>query len=449
MLLTNKRFTMWKLNETILPHIVIVGAGAGGLELATRLGNLFHQSHQAKVTLVNDGMTHLWKPLWHEVAAGTLDSHEDELNLVTHAFTHHFYFQLGQLESIERSKKQIWLVPLIDKNQQEILPRRSLTYDLLVIAVGSITNDFNIPGVAQHCLFLDTRAQAEYFQQQFLKTFIASQIQQPSQINPLTIAIVGGGATGVELAAELHYAAYQAIKYRWIHITDQSVIKLTIIESGPSILANLTKGVIESTTAELTKRGIEVLVNEKVTHVDAQGFHTQSGRYVLAQLKVWAAGIKAPEFLKHLDGLETNRINQLMVKMTLQTTVDDNIFAFGDCAYCPQPGTDKAVPPRAQAAYQQAALLAKSLTLRLANKPLLEYRYHDYGSVISLGINQSVGNLMGRAGGNLFISGFLARWAYRYLYRKHQAVLHNWWRVALLIIASWLTRQVKPRLKLH
>lgn len=434
-----------------LPHIVIVGAGAGGLELATRLGNKMGRHNTANISLINPDLTHVWKPLWHEVAAGTFNSSEDQLNLVAHAYHHHFRFSLGKVDGLARAEKKVFIAPVSDKKANEqLLPRRSLDYDVLVFAVGSETNSFQTPGVTEHCFFLDEMNSVEKFRQQFLKHFISLQYHPPLlHSQPLTIAIVGGGATGVELAAELHYAALQAEKYGLAPANGQPRLEISIIEAAPSILANLPSSVINLTARELHNRKIKIFSRERVIKATVEGLYTNAGRFIPAQLKIWAAGIKAPQFLQNLAGLEVNSLNQLIVKPTLQTTYDESIFAFGDCAYCIDTKTNRPVPARAQAANQQAKFLVKALQNFFRQQTLPPYHYHDYGSLVSLSENQTVGNLMGRAGGNLFISGRIARLVYLTLYRKHQIVLHGWLRVVLLMIADWLTRRVKPRLKLH
>ena len=165
---------------------------------------------------------------------------------------------------------------------------------------------------------------------------------------------------------------------------------------------------------------------------------------------VWAAGIKAPNFLSELDGLEVNRINQLLVTRTLQTTLDENIFAFGDCAACPWPGHNETVPPRAQAAHQQASMLVNSVKRRIAGKPLPEYTYRDYGSLVNLGRYTTVGNLMGAVtGGSLFIEGLIARFMYQSLYKMHLMTLHGFFVVFLQTLGRIITRRTESQVKLH
>ncbi len=435
--------------KTIL-HIVIVGGGAGGFELAVRLGKKLGKHQLATITLVDKTLTHLWKPLLHEVAAGTLDSHADELNYLTHASTRHFQFQLGELQSLDRARREIFLAPVYNNLGQEIAPGRNMSYDFLVIAVGSTSNDFNIPGVKDHCFFLDNREQADLFQQNFLKNLMQAQNQiEPLRPGQLTIAIIGAGATGVELAAELHYSIKQAINYGLDHIDFKKDVKLILIEAANRILAQLPERLSRAITDVLTQFGVEIMTGERVTQVTAEGLETASGQSIPAYIKVWAAGIRAPDFLRNLDGLEVNPVNQLIVKPTLQTTVDDNIFALGDCASCPRADSKFPVPPRAQAAHQQAKLLAKSITRKIEGKSLLPYFYTDHGSLITLSREGALGNLMGRITGSLMVEGFLARTVYLSLYKMHQITLLGYWRVFLITLADLLTRRIKPRLKLH
>ncbi|MDF2867684.1 MAG: ndh [Gammaproteobacteria bacterium] len=431
-------------SASTLHRIVIVGGGAGGLELATQLGNSLGKQQRAQIILVDHQLTHLWKPLWHEVAAGTLMTSENELSYIVHAYLHHFEFQYGSFLKLDKQHKQITLAAVTNQ-QQLVLPERTLAYDTLVLALGSVSHDFDIPGVEEHCYTLDSYQDCQHFQQQFLQQLMRLQEQQQQE---LTIAIVGGGATGVELAAELQFACEQALNYKHKPKPVSYNIAISLIESAPRLLAGLPEKISLATQQELARRNIQVVLDEQVSEITPEAIHTKSGRVIPALLKVWAAGIKASPFLTTL-GLATNQRNQLLVKQTLQTTLDENIFAFGDCAACPQPNSDRLVPPRAQAAHQQAHLLANSLTRQLQGKALLPYYYRDYGSLITLSRHNTFGNLMGKLLGDIMLEGKLARLVYLSLYRKHQAALYGWWRVALLSLAQFLTKPLRPRLKLH
>ena len=430
-------------------RIVIVGGGAGGLELATRLGRKLGKSGAARIILVDANLTHIWKPLLHEVAAGSLNSSEDELNYVAQAKWNHFEFQLGRMSGLDRAGKTITLAPTLDDDGQVLMPERQIAYDSLVLAVGSTTNDFGTPGAAEHCLFLDTREQAERFHRRMLSHYLRAHANEGEDGAQINIAIVGAGATGVELAAELHHAAQQLAAYGLNRIRPENM-RITLIEAGPRVLPALPERIARPVHQTLEKLGVTVLTGAAVSEVTADGLQTADGNFIPASLKVWAAGIRAPAFLRELDGLESNRINQLQVRPTLQTTLDDDVFAFGDCAACPQPGSDgRNVPPRAQAAHQQASLLAKSLRLKISGQPLPEYRYRDYGSLISLSSFSAVGNLMGNLTGSVMLEGWLARVFYVSLYRMHQMALYGPLRTLLLMLSDRIGRSTEPRLKLH
>ncbi|MEB8432766.1 NAD(P)/FAD-dependent oxidoreductase [Cocleimonas sp. KMM 6892] len=437
-------------------HIVIVGGGAGGAELAKKLGDSVGKNKQAIVTLVDAKLTHIWKPLLHEIAAGTLNSSIEAMEYIDHAHRHHYNFQLGYVDHVDPQAKEISIAPTLDDDEEETIPRRSLKYDTLILSVGSLTKHFNTKGVVEYCKFLDTLEEANNFQSYLMRKMLRAQ-NRTQELRPgqLHVAIVGAGATGIELAAELHGATKKLIAFGFDKLEASRDIKITIIEASPSILPALPKRLSDAALEELRKLNIEVMTDERVVEAKKEGLITHTGKFIPAETMVWAAGIKAPNFLTTIDGLETNAINQLLVKTTLQTTNDENIFAFGDCASCPLIGEEGFVPPRAQAAHQQASLLVKTMKYRLAGKDNLpEYRYVDYGSLVNLGhystVGNLMGNLMGRWSGSMSVEGFVARMVYKSLYRMHLIALHGYTREILMTIANWITnRGLKPRLKLH
>lgn len=432
-------------------EIVIVGGGAGGLELATRLGDRLGRRGRARVTLVERGRTHLWKPLLHEVAAGSMDLDAHDLDYLAQARWHHFRYQLGSMDGLDRARHVVSVAPTLDEEGRTLIPRREIRYDTLVIAVGSTTNDFNTPGAAEHAISLDTPEEAERFHTRLVNACIRANAQsEPLRPEQLNVAIIGAGATGVELAAELHKTTRELVAYGFDKIDPERDIKLTIIEAAPRILPVLPERLSAATAELLGNLKVEILTGERVTEVTPVGVVTASGQRIAAELTVWAAGVKAPDFLKDIGGLETNRLNQLVVKQTLETTRDSAIFGLGDCACCPWPGHAGCVPPRAQAAHQQASHLARMLPRRLAGRPLKPFVYRDFGSLVSLGEYSTVGTLMGAlVGGSIFIEGLFARFMYVSLYRLHLYALHGLAKVLLDTAARMITRRTEPRIKLH
>jgi NADH dehydrogenase len=400
---------------------------------------------------VDRARTHLWKPLLHEFAAGSMDVDTHALEYLAQARWHHFRFQLGEMDGLDRRRRVVKVAATLDEDGHELIPRREIPYDTLVMAVGSHTNDFGTPGAREHAISLDRADQAEEFHRRLINACIRANSQAaPLRPEQLNVAIIGAGATGVELAAELHKTTRELVSYGLDRIDPEKDVRLAIIEAAPRILPALPERLSTAALGLLRDLRVQVLTGERVTGVAADGVITASGRKVPAELTVWAAGIKAPEFLKELDGLETNRVNQLAITETLRTTRDPDVFAIGDCASCPWPGHDRPVPATAQAAHQQASHLARMMPRRLAGKPLKPWRYRDFGSLVSLGEYSTVGSLMGALlGGSLFVEGLFARFMYVMLYRMHLYALHGPAKVLLDTLARLITRRTEPRVKLH
>ena len=435
-----------------MQRIVIVGGGAGGLALATQLGKRLGKKGQAEITLVDAARTHVWKPLLHQLAAGSFDTHAEEIEYLAQARWNHFKFRLGRLEGVDRVTKTLQLAASHDEAGREITPAQQLSYDTLVIAVGSQTNDFGTLGAAEHTIKLDSPQAAKRFNNRLINACIRAQtVPRSAGSGRLTVAIVGGGATGVELAAELHASAKVLANFGFDHIHPEKDLQIVLIEAAPRLLAQLPERLSDAALRELRKLAIEVHTNEKVVEVTENSLKMASGKVISSSLSVWAAGVKAADFLKHLGGeapLETNRLNQLVVNGNLQTT-DASIYAFGDCAACQQPdGTW--VPPRAQAAYQQAMYLVKALPRLRRGEPVSPFVFRDQGSLVSLSEYSSVGSLMGSlTKGSFFIEGQLAKIMYWALHKQHQLALGGWKKTALITLSEMIDRTSRPRIKLH
>lgn len=437
--------------QAALPEIVVVGGGAAGLELATRLGEKLGKRRRASVTLVDRARTHLWKPLLHSVAAGSMDPGGHELDYLAQAHWHHFRYRYGEMTGLDRARKKIFLDATYDEEGREITPERAVPYDTLVIAVGSVTNDFGTPGAARYAVPLETAEQAVRFNRRLVNAFIRAHTQgEPIRPGQLHVAIIGAGATGTELAAELHHTSRQMVAYGLDRIDPGRDIRIILIEAAPRILPALPERISTATHELLEKLGVEVRTGAMVSEVRADGVRLANGEFVASELVVWAAGVKGPDFLGHLDGLEVNRINQLVVEPTLQTTRDPNVFAIGDCAAAPRAGFPSPVPPRAQAAHQEASHMVQQIMRRLQGKPLEPFVYRDFGSLVSLGQYSTVGSLMGfLVGKSFFIEGYFARLMYRTLYKMHENALHGPGRVLVGSLGRGLSRRAEPQVKLH
>lgn len=432
-------------------QIVVVGGGAGGLELVRRLGAVYGRRRH-DIILVERNRTHIWKPLLHEVAAGSLDANLDEVGYRSHGFRWGYRYFAGAVERVDRAARQVIVAPLLDDDGSELIGRHAIRYDYLVMATGSVTNDFGTPGAQEHCLFLDDRADADRFRSKLLNHCL--RVSRAMSENPdadayVRIAIVGGGATGVELCAELYNAA-AALRHYGLEVFDERRLKVTLIEAGPRILPALPEPLAEAAREELEKLGVRVLTDMPVTEVTADAMITRSGEAIVAEMKVWAAGVRGSALLGALDGLALSRDGRLVVGPTLQTTLDERVFAIGDCCSYTPSGAERPVPPRAQAAHQMASAAATNLGRLMAGRPLRPFVYHDHGSLVSLSRFSTVGSLMGGLiGGRLAIEGRLARFVYMSLYRMHLIAIHGWLKGVALILVGRANAIVRPRLKLH
>ena len=435
-------------------EVVIVGGGAGGLPLATTLGDRHRRSGRVRVTLVDALETHVWKPLLHEVAAGRMDASAHGVDYPALAHNRNFKFRQGRMIGLDRARRIVRVDRVLDDDGSEMLPVRELGYDMLVIAVGSVSNDFGVVGVARHSIAIDTPAEAERFHRKLLAGSVrADAAKANGDAGHVDVVIIGAGATGVELAAEIRQTTKSHAAYGLDHLDPLHDVRITILEAAPRILPPLPERIAEAASLLLSDLSVSVHTDEKVVAVDGRGVRTASGAEYPADLVVWAAGIRAPAWLAQLDGLEVNRTNQLVVKRTLQTTRDADVFALGDCAACPWPdgkGEEATVPPRAQAALQQAKLLVRTVQARVDGRPLPEFRFRDYGSLVSLGELSAVGTLMGNLiGGSMLVQGLIARVMYASLYKLHQRSLFGSVAVVLDTIGRFLRGRVEPRVKLH
>ena len=436
------------MTHTAAHRVVIIGGGAGGLELAAKLGRRFGPEH---VLLVDKDGGHIWKPSLHEVAAGTLDIHREGLSYFMLAKDRGFTFIFGELESLDRETHELALKPVFSNEGQEVFPARTLHYDTLILAVGSKSNFFGTPGAAEHAIALDSTAEAERFRLRLLHELVTanrSKSFDPTYV--LNIGIVGGGATGVELAAELLEACADAVFYGLNDLDPHKDIRITLLEGADRILSALPAKMSAAAQGLLEDRGVAVKTSVRVAAVEPDALTDSNGNRYPVDLCVWAAGIEAPAFLTQL-GLETNRINQLLVDANLRTS-DPAIYAIGDCAQAAWSGQGTFLPARAQVAHQQASFLLKTLESRIAGSQPenREFRFRDYGSLVSVGRSRGVGSLMGvLSGKSWFVEGLLARLMYMSLHLMHHLAVLGPVRTVSLAIGRLLMKRGAPRVKLH
>ncbi|RTL49652.1 MAG: NAD(P)/FAD-dependent oxidoreductase [Bradyrhizobiaceae bacterium] len=427
-------------------RIIIVGGGAGGLELATRLGHRLRRS-AAQVTLVDRNPAHLWKPRLHEVAAGLIGSGDDETNYLAHGCVHGFEFMLGGLNALDPATKTITLDPVLSPDTgAEVLGTRVLPYDTLVLALGSRVNDFNIPGVLEYCHMLDSPAQAMRLQREFLEAAIRV---GAGLLDRVRVGIVGAGATGVELAAELHHAVHAM--ERWGGLGAAGKLDITLVDMANRILPAVDPATSKHAMKVLEKLGVNVVLGKGVDRVTADALHLSGGGIVPCEIKVWASGVAGHDVIGSLKGLTLSAGKRIVVDDHLACVGVSDIFAMGDCAAAPSHIGKGTVPPTAQAAHQQASYLTKALERRLVGETVGPFLFKPRGTLVSLGINEAACEFPAlRRDNSVFPAyGTIAKLLYVSLYHMHRVALHGWLRATALFIADRLRRTTLPPVKLH
>ena len=427
-------------------RIVVVGGGAGGLELVVRLARKLKRDDTVEVMLVDKNPSHIWKPLFHEVATGSMDSYHDEAAYRSLARKHGFRFVLGEVTAFDLDQRTIDVAPVDDELGRAMLPGRQLGYDRLVVAVGSLSNDFGIEGVTTWARQLDSREQAERFHTRFVAELNRVNSLE-SEDAELAVVIVGGGATGVELAADMHNVVKRLRDYGYEHFS-QERLSVSIIEAAPGLLPRLPDRIGVSVEQELNRIGVTVRTGTMVSAVQEDAVVTSEGERIRSDISVWAAGVRAPGWLA-VSGLPTDRLGRIEVNPELQVKGHPEVYAIGDC--CASFNADGSeVPPRAQAAHQMASLAARNLLAERKGKALKPFVYQDFGSLVSLSKFSTVGNLMGNLmRGTVFIEGWLARMVYLSLYRMHQRAVHGTFTTGLIMLGDRIYRATRAEIKLH
>jgi len=430
----------------MMKQIVVVGGGAGGLELVIKIARKFKRDDTVRVVLIDMNASHIWKPLLHEVATGSLDSHHDETSYRMLARKNRFDFILGQVTHVDHASQSVHIRAEVDDDGREIVEARRVSYDKLVLSPGSRSNDFGTTGVATHCIKLDSREQAERFHKLYLRQL--HRVNSASDDNAkLSVVIVGGGATGVELAADLHNVAGRLQEYGFESFS-QSRLKVSVIEAGPMLLPRLPERIGISVRKELSSIGVDVLTSTKIESAESDALITSEGARIDADISVWAAGVRAPSFLED-SGFPVDKLGRVKVEPDLSVEGFPDVYGLGDCCCCPMPDGDT-VPPRAQSAHQMASVVAYNIVATYKGRSPRQFVYKDFGSLISLSRFSTIGNLMGNLmRGTVFVEGWLARMVYLSLYRMHQNAVHGPFSTLLIMLGDRIHKATRADLKLH
>ena len=407
-------------------EVIIVGGGAGGAELATSLGRRFGRSTM-NVTLVDCATSHLWKPRLHEVAAGLIGAGEDETAYLALGRANNFQFRLGALTTLDPVGRTISISAVKDSKGSPFLSERQLSYDTLVLAFGSQVNDFGVPGVVEHCHMLDSGEQAFAFQRRVLEQAVRV---SDGALDQLRVGIVGAGATGVELAAELHRTIGAMDRFGGLMPSDR--LDITVVDMGSRVLPNCDPGTSKFAARALDRLGVRVRLNASVQEVTADGLILKGGDVVPCELKLWASGIIGRPIANGLAGLRLDHSRRIVCDDHLRCVDVSGVYALGDCASVTDPKTARPLPATAQVAHQQASYLVR---------------------VLGRGMQKDAGPFSYKPRGvrrpQITFNGRLPKLLYVSLQLMHRAALIGWGRTLTLFAADRIRRTTVPPVKLH
>ena len=345
-------------------HVVIVGAGFGGLACARKL----RKSRSFDVTLVDRNPYQLFSPLLYQVATASLP--EDDIAFPVRTAYREVRFVRATVTGVDTATKTL-----------SLSTGKTLSYDDLVLAVGSEGTTFGIPGVAEHTLQMKSVADAREIRRSLLRTYEDVE-DEVLPIESLNVVIVGGGPTGVELAGAVRELQGE-IRREFEHIAPRATV--TLLEAGPRLLPSFHPSSSEHAAKALTKMGVKVRVNAAVVEATPRSLRLKDGEELVAGTRIWAAGVVAPPSWKFLG--ETDRGNRLKVRPTMQLV--DDVWVVGDAASFAI-GDARPLPMIAPVAIQQGKHVARQLVRRERNEPLENFSYRDKGQMATIGRRKAV-----------------------------------------------------------
>jgi NADH dehydrogenase len=397
-------------------RIVILGGGFGGLAAARELERILPRRANVDITLVNRENYFLFTPMLHEVAASDLD-------LAT------IVSPLRRL--LKRTRLFIGTVEDIDVDAQTVtvahaggLHRHELAYDHLVVALGAVTNFFGLPGLAERAVTMKSLGDAIELRNQLIAQLEEADFECNSDVRRplLTMVVAGGGFAGVETVAAVNDFVREAVRF-YPNITQRDV-RVVVVHPGAFLLPELGEDLGRYTQDRLGERGVEVLLNTRVTGVIGTRTVLSNGMEIDTRTLVWTAGISANPMLDSIP-CERSR-GRLVVNEYLQSPDRPNVWAVGDCASITDPATGQTYPPTAQHALREGACVARNIVSELTGKPKTAFSFSTIGLLAAIGRRTGVANILG-----FRFSGFVAWWLWRTIYLAKLPRLEKKVRVAL------------------
>jgi NADH dehydrogenase len=408
------------------PRILILGGGFAGLTTARTLERTLHPD-EATITIVSRENFSLFTPMLPEVGSGNIETR----HVVTpvRAQLRRASFVLGDVRSIDVRERSVSVEhPLTGAHF-------ALSYDHLVIALGSVTSTFGLPGIAERSLPYKTLEDADRLRNHVIATLETAAVTSDpvERERLLTFVFVGGGFTGVEAAGEM--AEFFRSALRFYPTLSPSELRVVLVEGGKKLLPELQAGMGEYSAKSLERRGVEVRVETMVAGADERGLQLKDGTTIETRTIVWSAGVRPSPILAEA-GIASGRAGAIAVRGDFSVEDLPGVWAVGDCATIPMPDGSRA-PATAQHAQREGPLLAKNIAATLRARPTEAFAYKTMGMMASLGAQRGVAGLFGK----YLITGFLAWLIWRTYYLMRLPGLDRRVRVAL----DWTLGLIFPR----
>ena len=406
-------------------RILVLGGGFGGVEAARRLERLLRGRSDVEVTLVNRDNFFLFTPMLHEVAASDVD--------ITHivsplrALLHRTRIIVGEVQSIDMERRVVRVVHGDRAHGHELL------YDQLLIAMGSTTNFYGLPGLEQQAVTMKTLGDAIHLRNRVIDALEQASTEcEEGVAQPLTVVVAGGGFAGVETIAALNDFMREALAF--YPRLQQSDLRLVLVHAGPHILPELGADLGGYAAGKLADRGVEIRTGVRVTAVDDGGVTFSDGTRVASRVLVWTAGTSPHPLLHGLPcALDRGRV---VVDDTLAVPGWPGVWALGDCAVVPDRRTGKPHPPTAQHAMREARTAAANICALMDGRSPAPFAFRTVGQLAAIGRRTGVARVFG-----VKFSGFVAWWLWRTIYLSKLPRFEKKVRVAL----DWTLDLVFPK----
>lgn len=420
-------YQMWfykRWHRTRPTRVVVVGGGFAGLYTALGLDKKMGHHKNLEIVLIDRKNYFIFPPLLPSASVGTIETRQVTQSYRRIFETTNIDYKKATVASIDPDAKKIRMHVHLEGEDMEPSGGASpadvdLTYDYLVLAPGSTNQTFNTPGAMENAYFVKELTDAVKIRDRIIDCFeraavlltsISGSADAAVQVvrELLRFAVVGGGPTGIEIATEIQDLIHEVLLKRYPEI-NKTYPEVSIIQSGPQVLPGWPDQVVKTTTRQLQKLGIRLILNNRVTEVRSNAVVLKDGPPVAARTILWCAGVK-PSPLLSACKIALDKSGRIAVNAHLQVPGYDDVFVLGDSASC-MGGDGKPLPPLGQVAFQQGDYMAESLTRRLRGEPVKPFQYFNFGALVSVGEHYAAVDLLG-----VKLTGFVGWFVWRTLY---------------------------------